>query len=273
MPSPDLIFMVSMPFNRDQSHLQYALATWEPWCRRQGARLFIQREPLEDVRLMKPTWQRYHLFDILERAGIAFDRVAMVDCDVMARWDCPRFFDLAGEGLGVVRDTSWRWLYQSCQSRQHLFPGVDLPWHDYFNAGVMVVNHRHRRFFRAVLDFYRQHRDQLLELERAGGGTDQTIVNYLARRERIPLTYLPPPFNLQPINNLAAGDLFVEMGYLWHFAGHPDDARLTAMKDTWERHASRYTVADPTDDRDGRDRMGSLAPQAPARPNRRLSCG
>jgi hypothetical protein len=244
MPSRDVVFMLSFPYDKDQTHTEYALRTWEYWCRRNRATLFVQREPLEDPRSMKPPWQRYHVFDILDRQGIDYDRVAYVDCDAMVRWDCPNFFDLAGTRMGVVRDNSPQWVFFDIKNCRDLFPDVELAWYDYFNSGVMVLNRRHRSFFRAVLDFYREHQAEILQRESLGGVMDQSSVNYLVRRHGIELELLPPVFNLLPLDKLLQGSLFVEMGYIWHFAGFPDAPRLACMRKTWERFSERYRDLD-----------------------------
>lgn len=242
MSSRDVVFMVAIPFKRDiDSYVQHSVATWRAWCQRNGVRLVVWDRPLCDVALMKPTWQRYRLFELLDAEGIEFDRVAYVDSDTMVRWDCPNFFGLAGDHLGVVRDNSPGWSFQSMKAHRKFFPGVDLPWYDYFNAGFQVLNQRHRSFYQAILQFYDQHRDQLLSMERAGGlGTDQTPVNFLARREGNDLTYLPPTFNLLPLHKLMKDHLYVEMGYVWHFAGIPHDLRVECMRHTWESFRGRY---------------------------------
>jgi lipopolysaccharide biosynthesis glycosyltransferase len=242
MSSRNVLFMVAMPFKSGLAdYVEYSLKTWHAWCQRHGVRLFVWREPLEDVHAMKPTWQRYHLFDVLEREGIEFDRVAYLDVDTMVRWDCPNFFEAAGDGLGVVRDISPRWAYHGIKAYQRFFPGVDMPWYDYFNAGFTLLNRGHRRFFQAILEFYRANRAALLELEKEDGlGTDQTPVNFLARREGVPLKYLPPIFNLIVQGNLMERDLFVEMGHIWHFAGLPQEVRLDLMRTTWQTYSAQY---------------------------------
>jgi lipopolysaccharide biosynthesis glycosyltransferase len=242
--SRNLVFMVAVPFNRDLSYVQYARRTWESWCLRNDVTLQIWDQPIEDPALMKPNWQRYHLFDALDRQGLAFDRIAYVDCDTMIRWDCPNFFEFFDgneRSLGVVRDNSPRWMYESMKAHRRFFPQVALPWYNYFNSGFMVLNNNHRPFFQAIRDFYREHREELLEMENRGGlGTDQTPVNYLAKREGIELTYLPPTFNLLPLHSLIKGFLFVEMGYIWHFAGFSSEPRVRCMQATWETFAERY---------------------------------
>ena len=42
---------------------------------------------------MKPTWQRWHVWDVLEANNIDADNVALVDIDTMVHWDCPNFFE------------------------------------------------------------------------------------------------------------------------------------------------------------------------------------
>jgi hypothetical protein len=251
MSSRNVVFMVAIPTGQNLSHVQYAVRTWSHWCRRNGATLFVWDKPLEDVQLMKPTWQRYSSFQILEQHRIDCDRVAQVDADTMVRWDCPNFFDREDGGLGVVRDCTPRFQLRCLQAYQHFFPGVEVPWYDFFNAGVMLLERRHRPLCQAVLDFYRLHRQELLAMEEpvpVGSeqnlarrwGTDQTPVNFLVRREGVALTFLPPTFNLMVFHNELFEDFaFAEMGYIWHFSGVPK-LRNRAMRLAWEQYAQHY---------------------------------
>jgi hypothetical protein len=241
MHSRNVVFIVAVPFDGDLAYSAYAIDTWRHWCKRNDIRLVVSTDPLEDGRLMKPHWHRYHLFEILDQQGIEYDRVAYVDCDAMVRWDCPNFFLTADDNLGVVRDQTPRWIQESIKAHSRLFPATRVSWYDYFNSGFLLLTKAHREFFASIRTFYRANRSQLLKMEESGEiGLDQTPVNYLARREGVGLTFLPPIYNLQPLAPLLKDFLFAEMGYIWHFAGMSSEERHRHMGDTWRAFAQHY---------------------------------
>ena len=247
MSARNVVFITAMRC-ADLSYGEYALKTWSSWCRRHDATLFVWDRPMEDLGLMWPTWQRYAAFDVLDRHAINYDRVLLVDLDTMVHWDCPNFFEASDDGLGVVRDCTPLYQFQCLEAYQRFFPGVRVPWYDFFNAGFILLGREHRRFCQAVLEFYRANREQMLAMEPLRLGTDQTPVNYLARREGVRLTFLPPAYNLMIYHHalhaeaVFAQGAFTKMGYVWHFSGE-QQLRLKTMRAAWEAYGHRYAAA------------------------------
>jgi hypothetical protein len=247
MASRDVVFIPALPF-ADLSYGEYALKTWSAWCARHGVTLFVWDQPFERISAMKPTWQRYAVFDILEQHGIGCDRVLLVDLDTMVHWDCPNFFATAGEGMAVVRDCTPIFQYQCLEAYQRFFPGVKVPWYDYFNAGFILLRREHRPLCKAILDFYRTNQQALLVMETRRLGTDQTPVNFLARREGVALDFLPPAYNLMIYHHDLHGEhifaegVFTRMGHVWHFSGS-SPMRLQSMRAAWQAYGHRYHPA------------------------------
>ena len=57
-------------------YFEYSRKTWEYWCKKNDVELFILEDELQPKKSsktemgMKPTWQRWHVFEILENSGI-----------------------------------------------------------------------------------------------------------------------------------------------------------------------------------------------------------
>ena len=137
----NIVFITIMPGEVDTSYKEFCLNTWKWWCEKNNVELFILDEELTNSRYMKPTWQRWYVFDILDLNGVNYDQVAMVDVDTMIRWDAPNFFELTDRKFSAVVDQdNIGWVKQSIEAYQHFFPKVNLDWTDYFNCGFVVLS-------------------------------------------------------------------------------------------------------------------------------------
>lgn len=260
-----VVFITAIGYPQHIPYAEFCFNTWEWWCKKNDIRLFVMREPPHTPYIIKPTWVRYKLFDVLERQGIEFDQVAMVDADTMVHWNCPDFFDLAGEEFCVVRDIGFpHWIIASIQGYSHLFPGVSLEPENYFNAGFILLNKRHKKFFMDMLDFHEANREHLGELEDLllKRGTDQTPLNYLTEKAGIGKKYLPGTYNMinfipesfnkyydkninddtQSIIHIAEEHLeyFAGIAYIWHFAGFSRKYLYKVMGSIWKSLKAHY---------------------------------
>ena len=100
-------------------------------------------------------------------------------------------------GFTAVRGLDPGWMLRSARAFQHLFSDVSLPWWEYFNAGVVVLGGKQCRPLRAFLEYTAMHWPELEAVMLSGNfGTDQTPLNFMLRREKEPVHFLPRPFNL-----------------------------------------------------------------------------
>jgi hypothetical protein len=255
----------------DLSYAKYALATWTWWCERNGAQLVLLDRPLggEAFASFPPTVQRWlaprQLLQELPRA-----RLAMVDADTMVRWDTPDFFGAAGDPIFAVRDVSPDWTHRTIKAHQPLFPGVRLPWWEYFNAGLVVSSLRHSGTFEALASLYLERWPEIRAVQEPRNlGTDQTPLNFMVRSRGEAVRLLDPPFNAVrcfPLN----GELlryeyqadpdwsrfdevafshpetfeYIEHSYVWHFS-NVVKSRARVMAETWRRVRDHYPGLPP----------------------------
>jgi hypothetical protein len=253
----------------DLSCLKYGVATWNWWCRQNGAHFVLLKTRLDPLGCaMPPTVERW----LAPRQLIAQygpdTRIAMVDADTMIHWKAPSLFEAAGPGLSAVRDECASWVHASIGAYQHLFPEMALPWWEYFNAGVVVLGSGQLGFLQTFVDFWRGNSAALGAVQHSGDyGSDQTPLNLMARRLGETVRILPPPFNALHcvpmelawrVDQLAEGNdpetvarilsrsgpfTFVDYGYVWHFS-NVSAARAAVMRETWERVARHYPGAE-----------------------------
>ena len=245
--SKRVVFMTVMDGAPDTlDYKEWCFKTWSWWCKKNDVQLFVLDQELQDKTIMKPTWQRWHVFEVLEANGIECDQVALVDIDTMIRWDAPNFFDtIPSDGFGAVVDDSYiEWTHNSIKGYKHLFPTVDFDWTDYFNCGFIVLSKEQKELCKTITDFYYENEEHLRDLQHntLKKGSDQTPVNYLVRREGHTINYLNKKFNTTHLHmrGVLQGGLFVECGYIWHFNGFEKTLRNNIMRDTWNIIKENY---------------------------------
>lgn len=222
---------------------QYSIKSWQQWCKKNDAELFILSDCLLDHTEMGICWQRYYLFDILDSNEIEYDQILMVDADTIVHPDCPNVFNLTERKLvGVHNDGSYDWVLRSMENYSHyVFNGFMSKWWNYIDCGFIIVNETHKPFFTTITDFYWANKHLLKQVESFHVGTDQTPFNILVEREGIELKLLPYEFNMIDLNRkelLQENLPFTKIGHIYQFNGIPnnqnDSLTMYWMKKTYE---------------------------------------
>lgn len=262
-------------FKRTSLHYaKYSQACWKWWCQKNGIEFIVFDKPFgEDKSLADtpPTIQRWLIPELLIRQRGVGTRVALVDADTMIRSDTPDFLDRSNKFSAVrVRDIPW--ITRSIAAFHSFFPEVALTPHDCFNAGVVVVGEDQLDAIRAFLEFVSQRWPELSRTILSGNfGTDQTVLNFVFRREKVDIDFMPPAFNLLhcfalnpalfAIENSPLPDPiqfasiafsrpgvfdFCQQSYIWHFSNLVA-MRSLVMGEVWRRVARSYPGAEVID--------------------------
>ncbi len=235
------VIITSMLGHVDTSCAEYCLKSWKSWCNKNNIDLIVLDEPITDTSYTKPTWQRWYVWDILENNNLDYDKIALVDVDTMVRWDSPNIFNEINNEIGVCVDNdNVGWVNDSIKGYKHMFD-TELDWTEYFNCGMVVLPKSSKNFCKEITQFWEKHHSELHHLqETLRKGTDQTPVNYIAKKYKI--KFLNKKWNLthlnrkELINNLD----FIECGYIFHFNGFDKSMRTPLMKQTWEHIKHEY---------------------------------
>ena len=245
----NILFFTALKANDPNmmAYQEWSLKTWQYYADKYGHKLLVLQEPLHDTEWMRPTWQRWYVYDILEHNNIEYDQVALIDIDTMVRWDAPDIFkESEGKYAGVIDDLSIEWLYNSIVGYKEYFPEVDLQWDRYINNGVLILPREGgKEFCKVVTDFYKANVDSLRDKQHVSlkKGTDQTPINYLALREfGTDIKYLSKKFNMTHMYKTHAfiEDIYIKCSYIWHFNGLPREQRNAFMKGTWDKIKHNY---------------------------------
>jgi len=189
-------------------------------------------------------WQRYYLFDILEANDIKYDQILMVDADTIVHPDCPNFFEMTdGKMCGVHNEGSYDWIIRSIENYgKYFFNGHILDFWKYIDCGFVIINEKHKQFFKEVTDFHNQNAKMLSEVEKKWhAGTDQTPVNFLIEDRGVDFKWLPYEFNMCDMfrKELLNDDMtFTKWGWVYQYNSIPNNKedKLTYywMKKTYE---------------------------------------
>ena len=258
---PAVVNEIHMSKYGGYDYFQYSRKTWEYWCERNDCIFVPFTEPVEeDLFRYRINWQKaIFLFDELERRGIEYDQIALVDSSFMIRHDAPNFFNMTDRKFTAWRDMdNMRWIYESIQGYRNIFSqhlkeldestGHSFDMSKYVNSGFMVFNEEHKDLFQSFKEFYIDNIDEFIKLqdETVKKGTEQTPMNYWLQINQVDVnTELPLPFKL---THLQRKELFnfnwqlnedktpfvIKYGYNYSFNGIPKDSRTDIMKKTWD---------------------------------------
>lgn len=224
--------------NGRNSSYNYSIQSWKKFCDKNDCELLVWEDLLYPVDVMKITWQRYYLFDILDSNNISYDQVLMVDADTIVHPECPNFFKLTeGYYSGVMNDGDYEWVIRSINGfGDLLFGGERLePWR-YINGGFQILNKNHKPFFTEMKNYYSKNKQKIQNsIEKLKTATDQTILNFMLNKNNVDVKILPDCYNLQDLvrknllyihdscwwdDNL---DNLFKAGYVYHFNAIPQN--------------------------------------------------
>lgn len=168
----------------------------------------------------------------------------MVDADTIVHPDCPNFFEMTdGKMCGVHNEGSYDWIIRSIENYgKYFFNGHILDFWKYIDCGFVIINEKHKQFFKEVTDFHNQNAKMLSEVEKKWhAGTDQTPVNFLIEDRGVDFKWLPYEFNMCDMfrKELLNDDMtFTKWGWVYQYNSIPNNKedKLTYywMKKTYE---------------------------------------
>ena len=240
----NIVFITNLSTDYDNiNYSEYCLKSWDYWCKKHGVTLIQLDTPVTDTSMMKATWQRWYVLDILRSNNIEFDQVALVDIDTMIRWDAPNFFEETNhEFSACVDNDNVGWVIDSIHGYKKFWKDTDLDWTEYFNCGFIVLNQEHDLICKDIVNFWHTNKLELTNMQQTlRKGTDQTPVNYIVK-SNTKVNLLNKKWNLTHLNRKEIlSDLkFIDAGYVWHFNGFDKHLRSDIMKATWEQIKQNY---------------------------------
>ena len=251
----NVVFMPNIDLGNGRADAyHYSAKSWKSWCNKHNTEFVEWTEPLMDVGAHKSgmdgynkfpiIYQREWVFDILEHNGIDYDQVLIIDADTIVHPDCPNFFERTNhEYTAVVCNGCYEWVTRSIDGwGYHMFPDYEKPkvW-EYFNTGFIIVNKKHKPFFKELQNFYLENKEKLYDIRTNKKykkypipGVGQTCVNFLVKKHKIKIRYLPERYNLQDMfrKNLLHiigfswwedELLFLDVGWVYHFNSIPQN--------------------------------------------------
>ena len=247
MDRKNVVFMTCMDGAPDiLDYKEWCFKSWDYWCKKNNVELFVLDQEIKDKSIMKPTWQRWWVHEILESNEIEYDQVALVDVDTMVHWDCPNFFEQTdGEFSAVMDKFNIEWTHNSIKRYQDFWPDIKFDWTSYFNCGFIVMSKKHKGLCKDIIDFYLENEDELRKRqhETLKKGSDQTPINYMIRASEHELKYLDERFNLSQLHLRGVlGGLcpMWEVGHVWHFNGFEKTQRNQLMMQVWNQIKENY---------------------------------
>ncbi len=241
----------------DYDYFEYSKNTWKHFCKKFDCHFVEFNTPVEkDLFKFRVNWQKaIFVFDELEKKGIEYDQIALVDSSCMYKWNAPNFFELTERKFVGWRDVdNMRWTNDSIVGYKDFFKDFKLDRTKYINSGFIIFNELHKEFFNSFKQLYYDNIDTFCELQDkiVKKGTEQTPLNYWLQINEIETkTDLPIAFKLTHLHrkemfgynwqlNEDKTPYFIKYGYNWIFNGLPKHDRSNLMKQVWDMVKHNY---------------------------------
>ena len=103
----NILFFTALKANDPNmfNYMEWSLKTWKYYAQKHNCEIFILEDPLYDTEWMRPTWQCWYVYDLLEANNIEYNQVALIDIDTMVHWNTPNIFELSNNGTGTKMDS------------------------------------------------------------------------------------------------------------------------------------------------------------------------
>lgn len=239
----NLIYIVSIDRTDSKvlntEYAKYSIDSWEKYCTKYGIDLLVKTDG--DTNFTYPIWNK----ELIYRYGKEYDKIGIVDSDTIVSPNAPNIFDLfdVDQFCGVNDLCDLNWLFDSIDKRQHLFPDINIDINQYINAGVLFFGNKYLSIFEELYWFYLENSMEIDSLKT--GGKEQTLLNFIIQKNKVPVTLLNPEWNLLSIHkknmftynwqlNIDQTPYFMKYAYIWHFTGFPIEDRVNVMKQVSE---------------------------------------
>ena len=231
--------------NGIQDELPYGIKTWEHYCIKHDIKLIISNDlPPKNKEIYKNVnFQQYFTPKLVEEE---YNRLLIVDCDTMIRWDAPNIFkeypnhtfsvvkDISGEGSGRYHLNQWL----------KFNPNIKTPPHNYFNTGFLLLSKENYLELRnAILPYYEEYvrvkRGNLYKIDTS----DQTPTNIIAYDLfKNDIKFLSDIWNDMVMFKYDDAS-FINNSYVWHFTGPRMGGwgnKSNLMKQVWDHVKDQY---------------------------------
>lgn len=219
---------------------KYTKPYFEQYCEKVKADLIYITESSINIQQEGYPNLRFENLQIREYFDI-YERIFLVDCDVIIKPTCPDYFLLNPDSIYVTRLDKFSGYIKWCDSvikdiQKRIGP---VNWRDnfYFNSGVMLFSKAHKEVFDINIDL----------LNKVRGNTRvQNYINWKVQKLNLNLLDLGPVFNFRATKKIV-GEVEKGAAHILHYIGPKDvDSNnfKTLVKDSiiYQNYSSTRTI-------------------------------
>jgi hypothetical protein len=207
--------------NDHEMQLPYGIWTWKWYAKKHNIDIIVANDVIKsDYRVGSVcSFKKWGNLELLSRE---FDRVLMVDTDVMVRWDAPNIFDTFADVVnGMVLDAGGFnvGMYHLRQWADAFHINQKLYDNKYCNAGVALLSKKNYEIISFEMNKYFEYWiNSVKNATAVPDAMDQTPTNIIMWNECDGVTLLDDRWNNMVMSKYDDGS-FINDSYIWHFTG------------------------------------------------------
>lgn len=193
---PDFKQDINQP---EPDFVKFCKIGWKKWCEKNNCEFFIIDTPIANFDYIVPQMQKMWSMDIIDKNGIEYDQMAIVDHDTIPTKNCKNFFELTNGKFTAVLDNGFGPQLNRLVRlfKDHFYKEDEfVTWDTYFNSGFIIVNKSHSEVFKKTQEFYFKNKNEFAIHNKADDLNDQTILNFELSKSNMGLNLLPRSYNV-----------------------------------------------------------------------------
>ncbi len=204
-------------YNGLKESFSHCIKSWEIYANKYNIDIYVPDSTIPDSpkgsNWELGAWEKWNgVNNIINK----YDNFLMVDADTMVRWDCPDIFKIINlNGFNAVLDGKAGFAhFPQWGNLDDFTPNLDY----YFNTGFQVfsqeIGKNIIKNLPVYFDFWVNRHLNNIKID----AVEQTAVNLIIQKLKIPLNILPIKFNNLVLHNYHDFS-FINDNYVWHFTG------------------------------------------------------
>ncbi len=215
--SKNLVFIAA--HNNQETLLPRGIESWRKYCKKHNIDFIVSNKNIiADFKVDGHcAYEKWNEEQILKST---YEKILIVDSDVIVRWNTPNVFDLfKNVDFGVVLDQGGMQVGEYHFNQWKDFIDINIESFKYFNSGFIITKLENYKIInKHIKKYFDYWKGQFIKYGNTPDAMDQTPINIIGWNVINNVTILPHIWNNMVMTKYDDAS-FLNDSYIWHFTG------------------------------------------------------